>query len=90
MSWVCVYISISFSSLHTAWASPILSFIILPSHLYFSQYTLYLPAQILFLKHELFPRLVTLWHSVVSQSLYLCKPLNQSDEPEVLTKHFIR
>ena len=83
---VCVCIS----SLYTAWAGPIVGYIILPSHLYFRQYTLYLPAQILFLKHKLLPRLVALWHSVMPQSLYPCKPLNQSDEPEVLTEHSIK
>ena len=81
---------ISFSSLYTAWAGPIVGYIILSSHLYFRQYTLYLPAQILFLKYELFPRLVALWRGITVQFLYPCKPFNQLNEPEVLIKHSIR
>ena len=49
-----------------------------------------LPAQILFLKYELFPRLVELWRGVAVQFLYLCRPLNQLSEPEVLTKDSIK
>ena len=60
MSWVCVCVGISFSSRCTAWAGPIVGYIILPSHLYFSAIYALLPAQILFLKHELFPRLLAL------------------------------
>ena len=49
-----------------------------------------LPAQILFLKHKLFPRLVVLWRGVPAQFLYPCSPLNQADKPEVLIKHSIK
>ena len=52
------------SSLHTAWAGPIMGYIILPSHLYFLAIYALLPAQILFLKHRLFLRLVALWRGV--------------------------
>ena len=90
MSWVCMYVSISFSSLYTAWAGLIVGYIILPSHLYFLVIYALLPAQILFLKYKLFPRLVALWRGIAVQVLYLCRPLNQSDEPEVLTEHSIR
>ena len=83
-------VNISFSSLYTAWAGPIVGYIILPNHLYFSAIYALLPTQISFLKHKLFPRLVTLWRGVAVQFLYPYKPLNQSDEPEVLTEHSIR
>ena len=63
---VCAY---PVSSLHTAWAGPIVGYIILPSHLYFSAIYALLPAQILFLKHGLFPRLVALWRGVAVQFL---------------------
>ena len=85
-----MYVSMSFSSLYTAWAGPIVGYIILPSHLYFSAMYALLPAQISFLKYELFPCLVALWRGVAVQFLYPCRPLNQSDEPEVLTEDSIR
>ena len=44
MSWVCMCVSISFSSLFTAWAGPIVGYIILPNHLYFSAIYALLPA----------------------------------------------
>ena len=87
MSWVRVSI---LSSFYTAWAGPIVGYIILLSHLYFSAIYALLPAQILFLKYELFPRLVALWRGGAVQFLYLCKPFNQLGEPEVLTEHSFR
>ena len=83
-------VCLSFSSLYTAWASPIVGYIILPNHLYFSAIYALLPAQILFLKYKLFPYLVVLWRGVAIQFLYPYRPLNQLDKPEVLIKHFIR
>ena len=44
MLWVCVCVYISFSSLYTAWAGPIVDYIILPNHLYFSVIYILLPA----------------------------------------------
>ena len=65
MSWVCVCVSIFFSSRYITWAGPIMGYIILPNHLYFSVMYILLPVHILFLKYKLFPRLVTLWRGVV-------------------------
>ena len=83
-------VSISFSSRYAAWTGPIMGYIILLNHLYFLIIYTLLPAQISFLKYKLFPRLVILWRGVTIQFLYPCKPLNQSGEPEVLTKHSIK
>ena len=91
MLWVCVCVCASpVSSFYAAWAGPIMGYIILPNHLYFFAIYALLPAQILFLKYKLFLCLVALWRGVAVQFLYLCRPLNQSDGPEVLTKHSIR
>ena len=69
------------SSLYTAWANPIVNYIILPNHLYFSAIYALLPAQISFLKHKLFPRLVELWRGVAVQfflSIQTSQPIRQA------------